>query len=1506
MALQSNKETTICYLRHSVAIDVSLCGLTSTLTRELFVAGNPKLLISNVGSGDFHVTLYDKCCGNIPEYASRLLQCFIKQKRAKIKAVVGIESGKINHSLVIITITGIIDNALSILSIVQNYYGVQFRSCVSVPPLLAVQPGIRAILKNNLKRPSQSSSDSNLLLSTDNVKGGNKLKKQFQSASTMPNLSSQVKIEKGLLNIGPLQQQSTSFPKSISLASSGLTLPAHFNSIITSSASFSSVNQNVSRISNATVSNIIVVTSATCAANLSATLPSHFTSSSSTNTGSTLQVVPAVPIKTSPENSSSAATASTSCVTQHIDSLLDNIKAGLYSINRQTTKVTKENISSLTLNPAARVISTCYSIQETTRKQGALDWSNISVLKEKDISLGSEVLDATQNTIKQNGLAQSINGHELGTPMSSTNLVSNIMNTSISGNTGTVQSNAITTSTVNANVATLVCNQNNKITTSSSGDQHACSSSSTNSSFAEFMKNMLTSNNLLPQESGNISETGGLTYDGESTNLTDIPAKIMEKLQTFNQRPYIGHFDEGSSLLNERGKGSTCEFLLGRVTLPSEGNFTEDIKTESIASTSVSLHLNNESESDSDEDINFSANMIARHRRRQIKDPVKLIGANVNELYEDPADVANRNWGLLPTGSDPADQMFSQTPAPVVKKDKLDELFDLMSEFDKETPIEPCQAVRQTLLPHQKMGLNWMIERENTKELPPFWECVSIGRDYINIATRKRIYEKPPCVNGGILADDMGLGKTLTVISLILTNHVNGKPMFHQKKALPFDASEIAGNDYLTTKHKGASINIKKRKDGYIKPSATTKTDLEKPGFKFRQMYLQQLNKDKKKKKKKKKEKEQEDQMFISDSDDDEKNLRNITKNVDSMIRGTTLALSNHTSGHKGMFGEKSNDRKATLIVCPMSVLSNWINQLQEHVNPSISLQIYVYYGTERVRDVNYLKQYDIIMTTYGTLSCDFRGIQTKEKPSPLHQINWLRVVLDEGHIIRNSCSKQTKACIGLICDRRWILTGTPIQNRMTDLWSIIKFLRLEPFTNRKWWFEFVVDSMKRQPKRGEVIFNRVFKIVKHIAIRRLKTDTLNGKPIVNLPSRTVIVQKIKFSDEERKVYDAMHKDGKLIVCKYFRMNAVMKNYANVLVIIMRLRQLCCHPKLCAKALEKLQKAMDVMDQFREQMQVNNDVTDDTTGESQISEEEREKLIQQLMQLLMAGDSEECSICLGNLTDPIITRCAHVFCTNCIYEVIESSELATTCPLCRANIDSDTMVKVPAVTKTEEDGGSSSQNKLTDDEDDDEPWHSSAKVDFVMEALETQRKKDPFMKSLVVSQFTSFLDVLQKPIKAAGFSFVRLDGTMSQQARARVIDEFNSQDDSSPTLMLLSLTAGGVGLNLTAATRVFLLDPAWNPAIEEQCFDRCHRLGQTKDVRIIKVIVEDTVEDRMLILQKQKRELMAKAFGMAQKNPEERRAAALRDIATLLGLDFSSTAVRANAVPVGNRRTLPT
>lgn len=94
-----------------------------------------------------------------------------------------------------------------------------------------------------------------------------------------------------------------------------------------------------------------------------------------------------------------------------------------------------------------------------------------------------------------------------------------------------------------------------------------------------------------------------------------------------------------------------------------------------------------------------------------------------------------------------------------------------------------------------------------------------------------------------------------------------------------------------------------------------------------------------------------------------------------------------------------------------------------------------------------------------------------------------------------------------------------------------------------------------------------------------------------------------------------------------------------------------------------------------------------------------------------------------------------------------------------------------------------------------------------MGALCAIRDKDPSTKSLVVSQFTSFLDLIEEALHKEGFTFVRLDGRMMQEARARAIESFADTSSSSPTVFLLSLTAGGVGLNLTAATRVFLMDP---------------------------------------------------------------------------------------------------
>jgi SNF2 family DNA or RNA helicase len=143
----------------------------------------------------------------------------------------------------------------------------------------------------------------------------------------------------------------------------------------------------------------------------------------------------------------------------------------------------------------------------------------------------------------------------------------------------------------------------------------------------------------------------------------------------------------------------------------------------------------------------------------------------------------------------------------------------------------------------------------------------------------------------------------------------------------------------------------------------------------------------------------------------------------------------------------------------------------------------------------------------------------------------------------------------------------------------------------------------------------------------------------------------------------------------------------------------------------------------------------------------------------------------------------------------------------------------------------------------------SAKIDTLMAQLEEIREEGH--KALVFSQFTSLLAIVREHLDAAGVRYEYLDGsTRDRQAR---VDTF--QTDDSCGLFLISLKAGGLGLNLTAAEYVFLLDPWWNPAVEAQAVDRAHRIGQTRPVFAYRLIAKDTVEEKVLELQKTKRAL---------------------------------------------------
>ncbi|KAJ6669426.1 hypothetical protein lerEdw1_008235 [Lerista edwardsae] len=772
-------------------------------------------------------------------------------------------------------------------------------------------------------------------------------------------------------------------------------------------------------------------------------------------------------------------------------------------------------------------------------------------------------------------------------------------------------------------------------------------------------------------------------------------------------------------------------------------------------------------------------------------------------------------------------------------KTEFDRLFEDLKENDKTREVEAAETVITPLLPHQKQALAWMISRENNKELPPFWEE---REDYFyNTITNFAEKRRPENVLGGILADDMGLGKTLTMIAVILTNFHNGKSLPVEKKSDQMEEKSVPAvkNDLkglkcslqpCTTGAKEESnsslsqpsCSHPKRAAGN-KPKYTVSIDSEPEEqiIQKTEIKAQKAQPASRKRRKGAAGDIQEDKAFASALEEPAVSSKKAKKKGGATIQSKKSETEEHL--------------RTTLVICPLSVLSNWMDQFEQHVDAGVGLNIYVYYGSERNKDPAILSKQDVVLTTYNVLASDYgaRG------SSPLHKLKWLRVVLDEGHTIRNPNAQQTKAVLDLNAQRRWILTGTPIQNSLKDLWSLLSFLKLKPFTDRGWWHRTIQRPVTMGDQNG---LKRLQSLIKSITLRRTKTSKVKGKPVLKLPERKVFIQHITLTDEESQIYQSVKNESVATISRYFNEGTVLTHYADVLGALLRLRQLCCHPGLCTAA-----SSSSGVEGYSETCLLNI-LRVCVPADNGTPEELRKKLIEKMKLVLSSGSDEECAVCLESLNLPVITLCAHVFCRPCICEVIQREKPNAKCPLCRKEVGLEHLVECPL-------------EECNGEKKPDQEWVSSSKINALMHALIEIRKQNPAVKSLIVSQFTKFLSLIEIPLKESGFGFTRLDGSMTRKKRVEAIQQFQSNETGSPTIMLLSLKAGGVGLNLTAASRVFLMDPAWNPAAEDQCFDRCHRLGQKQDVLITKFIVKDSVEENMLKIQSKKRELAAGAFG---------------------------------------------
>lgn len=349
-----------------------------------------------------------------------------------------------------------------------------------------------------------------------------------------------------------------------------------------------------------------------------------------------------------------------------------------------------------------------------------------------------------------------------------------------------------------------------------------------------------------------------------------------------------------------------------------------------------------------------------------------------------------------------------------------------------------------------------------------------------------------------------------------------------------------------------------------------------------------------------------------------------------------------------------------------------------------------------------------------------------------------------------------------------------------------------------------------------------------------MKLQNLDGttRPLLILPQKTIEQRCVPLDPADRVAYDRLFGFVKERVTA---MSDHGPHFAQVLVLLTRLRQLACSSALVPK-------------EFLDVLQSSDSTAERVLKKAMLDLGEGE--VQKLIQNLEAAAADDCCVCLCPGVD-VVTRCGHVFHRKCI-EVALKDSTSNSCPLCRQKVNPAELIERPEALELEV-----SQDSLAS-------AAPSGKLRDLLEFLKTlQGCSDQFIrkphKAVVFSQFTSLLDLLQAELGRQGLAFVRVDGKMAQDKRAEALETF--RDHPHVQVLICSLRAGGVGLNLTMANHVILIDPWWNPSVEDQAMDRVHRLGQQRPVRCIRFVSERTVEDRIIALHSQKRLLMEGALG---------------------------------------------
>lgn len=420
------------------------------------------------------------------------------------------------------------------------------------------------------------------------------------------------------------------------------------------------------------------------------------------------------------------------------------------------------------------------------------------------------------------------------------------------------------------------------------------------------------------------------------------------------------------------------------------------------------------------------------------------------------------------------------------------------------------------------------------------------------------------------------------------------------------------------------------------------------------------------------------------------------------------------------------------LVICPTSLVFNW---QAEAARFAPQLKVLALHGPGRHEQFDRIPESDLIVTSYAVVRRDSERYANLEFDT---------VILDEAQHIKNRQTQNAQAVKSIRSRHRLVLTGTPLENSVLDLWSIFDFLmpgylgRAQDFRER---YELPISRDKNAETQA-----RLARRLRPFILRRTKREVA-----ADLPEKLEQIAFCEMTDEQRALYQQVFEATRREVLESAGDQGLARGRMIMLNALLRLRQICCDPRLLKLPAES------------------------------------------------AEPSEPSAAGLAAAPPPAIPRAA-----------------------------------------------------------DSPPPPGSGKVELFQELLE--EVIDGGHRVLVFSQFTSMLALLREALAAGEIPHCYLDG--STRDRAGVVSTF--QRDTSIPVFLISLKAGGTGLNLTGADTVIHFDPWWNPAVEAQATDRAHRLGQTRTVTSYKLITRDTIEEKILLLQQRKRELIAATIGDEQ------------------------------------------